>query len=129
MRLWHYQLIPYLDRQRLLGQWHECCLIAKNIKELGTPNHILVNKIMDYPIGEFITYGMIVEYEMRSRGYKVDKNKFLKYFDADTVVNIRENHIFEGWHNERYLTICFWNLYEKYWVGGMTNDEWKKILS
>lgn len=25
MRLWHKDLIPYLPRQQLLGQWRECC--------------------------------------------------------------------------------------------------------
>ena len=50
MRLWHKDLIPVLPRQQLLSQWRECCCIARNIVENGTPNHILVNKILDYPI-------------------------------------------------------------------------------
>ena len=37
MRLWHKDLIYVLPRQQLLGQWRECCLIAKNIAEKGTP--------------------------------------------------------------------------------------------
>jgi len=45
LRLWSYQLLPYLPRQQLLSQWRECCCIAKSITEKGTPNHILVNKI------------------------------------------------------------------------------------
>jgi uncharacterized protein (TIGR02328 family) len=35
MRLWHKDLIPILPDKQLLGQWRECCLIAKNIKEKG----------------------------------------------------------------------------------------------
>ena len=31
MRLWHKDLIPLLPRQQLVGQWRECCLIAKQI--------------------------------------------------------------------------------------------------
>jgi uncharacterized protein (TIGR02328 family) len=33
MRLWHKDLISVLPRQQLLGQWRECCLIARNIAE------------------------------------------------------------------------------------------------
>ena len=57
MRLWHKELIPYLPRQQLLGQWRECCAIAKSIAETGTPNHVLVNKIMEYPKPHFVLYG------------------------------------------------------------------------
>ena len=46
MRLWHKDLIPYLPRQQLLGQWRECCCIAKSIHDKGSPNHLLVNKII-----------------------------------------------------------------------------------
>ena len=69
MRLWHKDLIPVLPRQQLLGQWRECCLIAKNIVTIGKPNHILVDKIMEYPIEEFARYGYLVFREMCSRGY------------------------------------------------------------
>lgn len=47
MRLWHKDLIPYLLKLQLLSQWRECCAICSNIANKGTPNHILVNKIMD----------------------------------------------------------------------------------
>ena len=69
MRLWHKDLISVLPRQQLLGQWRECCLIAKNIAEKGTPNHILVNKIMDYPIDYFIYYSEMIVTEMFKRKY------------------------------------------------------------
>ena len=40
--------------KQLIAQWRECSAIAGNIVKLGFPNHILVNKIMDYDIDEFI---------------------------------------------------------------------------
>ena len=76
MRLWHWKLIPVLPRQQLLGQWRECCLIAKSIKENGTPNHILVNPIMDYPMAHFITYSRLVFDEMDRRDYSVHSTAF-----------------------------------------------------
>lgn len=50
MRLWHYKLISYLPRQQLIAQWRECCAIANNLASKGTLNHLLVNKITEYPI-------------------------------------------------------------------------------
>ena len=59
MRLWHKDLIPRLPRQQLLGQWRECCLIAKQIDTKGTPNHVLVNRIMDYDPWHFWKYSQM----------------------------------------------------------------------
>ena len=127
MRLWHKDLIPVLPRQQLLGQWRECCLIAKNIREKGTPNHILVNKIMDYPIEHFYDYGCRVMNEMRSYGYKIDSDKFFKYFDDPPFYIIPIDELFKNWHNDQYLTQCYYNLQEKYDCGGIAEEEWAKI--
>lgn len=128
MRLWHKDLIPVLPRQQLLGQWIECCLIAKEIKEKGTPNHLLVNKIMDYPMEDFFTYGYAVFTEMYARGYKADWGKFNKYFlDFDLNENNVRGDYFKNWHNDRYLKQCFYNLQEKYDCGGISEEEWHDI--
>lgn len=130
MRLWHKDLIPVLPRQQLLGQWRECCLIAKNIAENGTPNHLLVNKVMDYPIEHFWSYAGKVAIEMQKRGYKYDLAKFSKYFEDASVCWEHipfEYELFMTWHNERYLMQCYYNLQEKYDCGGITDDEWMLI--
>ena len=127
MRLWHKNLIPVLPRQQLLGQWRECCLIAKNIHDKGNPNHLLVNKIMDYPIDHFFRYGIAVREEMTKRGYKCDAEKFKKYFQNPQYKFYRVDEIFPGWHNERYLMQCYYNLQEKYDCGGITDEEWELI--
>lgn len=127
MRLWHKELIPVLPRQQLLGQWRECCLIAKNIAENGTPNHLLVNKVMDYPIEHFWSYAGKVAIEMKNRGYKYDLVKFSKYFEDASVCWEHipfEYELFMTWHNDRYLMQCYYNLQEKYDCGGITDDEW-----
>ena len=127
MRLWHKDLIPVLPRQQLLGQWRECCLIAKSIAEKGTPNHILVNKVMDYPLEHFFTYSIRIYEEMNKRGYKVDKNKFIKYFPT-LAVTIEKKYLFSDWHNDRYFWQCYYNLEEKYDCGGISAEDWEKIL-
>ena len=138
MRLWHKDLIPVLPRQQLLGQWRECCLIAKNIAENGTPNHILVNKIMNYPLEHFYQYCIDIEEEMDSRGYNanlgkiydqllkiVDKSFFLPWYE---YVKPFSNEMFSTWHTNKYLTQCFYNLQEKYDCGGIPYDEWALVL-
>ena len=129
MRLWHKNLIHYLPRQQLLGQWRECCLIAKNIKENGTPNHILVNKIIEYPIEHLYTYGKAIYSEMCCRGYKVDLNKFDKYFDDNKKKLLPMHKIFIDWHNDLYMVICYYNLKEKYMNNGISEKEWESIYN
>lgn len=128
MRLWHKDLIHALPRQQLLGQWRECCLIAKNIHENGTPNHILVNKIMNYPLDHFYTYCKLIDQEMFNRGYKTTYKSLARiYTELWTYIDIDE--LFNGWHNDRYYIQCIYNLQEKYDCGGISQEEWNKILN
>lgn len=132
MRLWHYQIISYLPRQQLLSQWRECVCIAKSIHDKGTPNHILVNKIMDYPISEFNDYCNIVLVEMVKRGYNVSEssiNKLEEYIGFEVDSDKQYSHPFKGWHNLRYLEQCYYNLQEKYDCGGLTDKEWETVAN
>ena len=126
MRLWHKDLIPVLPRQQLLGQWRECCLIAKNIHNNGTPNHLLVNKIMDYPLDHFFWYGNKVACEMECRGYRVNFANFSKWFFPPNHVS--KDELFKDWHNDRYLNQCLANLQEKFDCGGIGICEYEKIV-
>lgn len=129
MRLWHKDLLPVLPRQQLLSQWRECCCIAKNIADKGTPNHILVNKIMDYPMSDFWNYTRLVTEEMRRRGYKVNVDKFTKYYyKFGYPLPDFNDKPFAGWHNDRYLQQCLFNLDEKHNCQGIPDKEWNKIL-
>ena len=125
MRLWHKELIPFLPRQQLLGQWRECCAIAFNIEQNGTPNHVLVNKVMDYPREHFNSYAHIVYSEMLRRGYKADWKKFAGKETCKFLPEGRE--LFKGWHNERYMRQCIYNLQEKADCGAIPEDEWERI--
>ena len=127
MRLWHKDLIPVLPRQQLLSQWRECCCIARNIKVNGTPNHILVNLIMTYPKTHFTNYAQLVAAEMKKRGYRCQELNFSKYYPETYGNHEYYELIFEGWHNQRYLKQCYYNLQEKYDRGGIPEEEWLKI--
>ena len=125
MRLWHKDLISVLPDKQLTGQWRECCAIAKNIKEKGTPNHILVNRIMDFPLEHFTTYSRLVFAEMIKRGYNADFWKFKKWiFEYN---NVSFEKLFTNWHDDHYFIQCYFNLQEKYECGGISEEEWKKI--
>lgn len=127
MRLWHKDLIPFLPRQQLLGQWRECCLIAKNLAERGTPNHVLVNKVMLYPDISFDRYAADVQLEMHKRGYKADAESFMKWRKPHMEGLAYSAGYFIGWHNDRYLRQCLANLQEKYDCGAIPAEEWKRI--
>ena len=134
MRLWHKDLIDALPRKQLLSLWRECCAIASNIAKDGTPNHMLVNKVLDYSQVHFIEYTNRILSEMKKRSYKVSEASYLrfvenlrqgqKYFYDGIMIN---KDIYPEWMNERYLRQCYYNLQEKYDCGGITDEEWKLI--
>lgn len=70
MRLWHQSLIPYLDRQRLLGQHRELCALRG--KGWGRP-HSTVNYVFDHLPERLVAYHYLIMDEMERRGYKPDK--------------------------------------------------------
>ena len=125
MRLWHKDLIPYLPRQQLLGQWRECCAIARNIEKNGTPNHVLVNQVLDYPPEQFNEYAYMVFEEMCKREYRPDWERFSK---GKTLLLADRRDVFKDWHTERYLRQCLYNLQEKADCGAIPPEEWEKVL-
>jgi uncharacterized protein (TIGR02328 family) len=130
MRLWHKNLIPYLPDMQLKGQWRECCLIATQIKENGTPNHLLVNKITEYNADHFHSYCVSVWAEMDKRGFKMSTQSCWKIAKVDGGI-IATRIMFDGWHNKEYLRICMSNLAEKHFYGvgksRITDEEWETL--
>ena len=129
MRLWHKDLISVLPKQQLLGQWRECCCIASLIDTDGTPNHLLVNKVMDYPLSHFYRYSMMIARELEKRGYKVNRDTLRHHLIGHHAMNenVPKDSLYFDWHNSRYLAQCFFNLQEKYDCGGFSEDEWQAI--
>ena len=126
MRLWHKDLIPCLPHQQLLGQWRELCLIAKNIAEKGTPNHVLVNRCADYPLSHLTAYAAMVSNEMKKRGWRCNWTNFSFYIDDESFM-LDADTLFADWHTDRYLRQCLYNLQEKADCGAVPPEEWKRI--
>ena len=134
MRLWHYYLLEYLDDFHIVSQWRELLAIKGAIDKNGTPNHRLVNRILDYDITHFQLYTTMVVEELKKRNIKYDKNKYKEIlnwnnsnFNQKKFNVLSTPTIFDGWHNNRYLKQCLYNLQEKYDCGIVSEDAWRKI--
>lgn len=96
---------------------------------------------MEYPAWMFMTYQHMVEVEMKKRGYHIypyslyamndntmeaEENGYFKDDDTFDFMKYKDDP-FPGWHNDRYLLQCYFNLEEKYDCGGIPEEEWLKI--
>ena len=128
MRIWHKDLIPVLPREQLVSAWRELSAIAGSIQTKGTPNHILVNFVLDYDYDHFISYAAAVRSEMTSRGYRTMDSVWNKITSLKPEWNqLPHEEIYKEKMNKDYLTICYYNLYEKYLCGGVPQDYWNQI--
>lgn len=125
MRLWHYELVPVLPRQQLLGQWRELNAIYK----LQT-NHVLVNFVYEDE-ESLLWYSIKVIKECLNRGYRIRYGEFEYLYNIDvktSIKNFKEDYVpFESIMNDRYLAQCFYNLQEKYDRGAITLEEYERI--
>lgn len=124
MRLWHKDLIKVLPQAHLVAQWRELSAIAGAIEKNGTPNHVLVNFVLDYDYDNFISYAYYIREEMTVRGIRTMNSVWEK------IVNLKPEwtllpfeKIYEQKMNDLYLKICYYNLYEKYLCGMFDNIE------
>ena len=135
MRLWHTKLISVLPREQLVAQWRELSSIAGAIQKNGTPNHVLVNFVMDYSYDHFISYAYYVRQEMTRRGYRTMNTVW------DKICSLEPNwkcllldEVYQPKMDKFYLTVCYYNLYEKYDCGMFKDfdeiqDVWRKEIA
>ena len=129
MRLWHKDIIKYLPREQLVAQWRELSAIAGNLNMKGTPNHILVNKVLNYPIDHFISYALYVRQEMTRRGYRTMESVWEKILSTNdgAFELVAPECLFPRWHNFQYLRQCYYNLEEKYDCGGVSSEYFEPL--
>lgn len=143
MRLWHYKLLPYLPQLQFQGQLRELVSIMHDWRDKGITNHILINKVTEYDKSELVAYFILYADEYKKRYNKpIDSHyvdEFMQFSDSQVAINkfraINQNqyYLFNGWHDDGYLKVCMWNLYEKYHYGRgktkLTNEDWIKLQS
>lgn len=127
MRLWHQKLIPYLDRQRLLGQHRE--LAALRGKGWGK-KHAIVDYVFCHNPACLVAYHYLIMDEMKRRGYNPDPKWLVPgwrgntlefdnmFADADFVDDQYCYATHKGGtiypeHNTEYLRECIENLKSK----------------
>lgn len=121
MRLWHYKLIGVLPKSQLVAQWRELnSIFVKQDK------HILINYVYEHPKEYLKVYADKVASEMIRRGYKIKSfANYDRYFVCCSC-NFYENF---PEHDTEYLTVCYWNLREKWRRGqkDITDEVWQGI--
>jgi uncharacterized protein (TIGR02328 family) len=127
MRLWHQSLIPYLDRQRLLGQHRECAALRG--KGWGK-KHATVDYAFTHNPAYLVAYHYLIMDEMKRRGYNPDPKwlvpgwrgstlEFDNTFANAILVDDRycyamsEGGMIYPEHNAEYLRECIENLKSK----------------
>ena len=106
----------------MVAQWRELSAIAGAIEKSGTPNHVLVNFVLDYDYDNFISYAHYIREEMTKRGIRTMStvwDKIVKLKPEWTLLPFEK--IYEQKMDDLYLKICYYNLYEKY-LCGMFDD-------
>ena len=123
MRLWSYELLPYLPKGQLLSQKRECDLMLKDYYEGRKTNHILINYVWDYPIEHLYKYYELLEIEFAKRYFEFNS----KIQDDGIYIPVRVP--FPNHHNSRYLLQNFFNLQEKYDRGqaDFSYEEYKRL--
>ena len=128
MRLWHTSLIDVLPREQLVAQWREVSAIVGAIQKNGTPNHILVNFVLNYDYDHLISYAYYIRQEMTKRGYRTMNSVW------DKIISLKPDYtilpldkIYNNKMNNDYLTICYYNLYEKYLCNSIVIEDWRRI--
>lgn len=139
MRIWHYELFPYLPDLQFKGQLRELVSIMRDWRDKGKTNHLLVNEVMNHPKGDLTRYFLEYEneYARRNGGKRlVQFQEFLNFAAADLWTVKKDGSlyasVFDSWHNKEYLRVCMANLYEKHFFGvgksRISDEEWHRLI-
>jgi len=112
MRLWHEVLLPYISKQRLLGQHRECC--AMRGKGWGRP-HSTVDYVWSHPYACLFRYHLIVcQLLIHEHSVNVDtdwldpryRGTILRYASPLSVLPWDQHAYVYPEHNTNYLLEC-----------------------
>lgn len=137
MRIWHYALLPYLPDMQFRGQLRELVAIMRDWRDVGRTNHLLINKVMEYPREELSGYFLWYQAEWDRRygtrnGLVKYEGEFNRFADnAYWFEKLIAPSLFDGWHTKEYLRSNMANLWEKHYTSvgksRITDAEWAKL--
>ena len=132
MRIWHTDILPYLPDLQFKGQLRELVAILHDWRNKGATNHILINRVMEYPKSDLASY-MWIYCENHGKRYNLDcKESLLREFIDFADGGKFNPYPFKDWHNKEYLRVCMANLYEKHEFAlgksRITDEEWERLL-
>ena len=129
MRIWHYALLSTLPDRQFKGQLRELIAIMRDWKSKGSTNHLLINKVMQYPKSHLTKYIEMYAHEYEKRYGKEVNLSYLFEFVEFSKYEEKPITPFTEWHNHEYLRCNMANLYEKWkFASGnskLTDNEWK----
>lgn len=134
MRLWHYQLLPYLPDAQFKGQLRELVAIMRDWRDKGKTNHLLINRVMKYDKRCLTTYFIKYCYWYAQKYHRPISAKYAVEFQefCHEVIGFINTPIFEDWHDTEYLRVCMANLYEKHFLSvgksRISDSEWQILL-
>lgn len=130
MRIWDYRLLPYLPDAQFKGQLRELVAIMHDWRDKGTTNHLLINRVMEYPKGDLTSYFLLYDIEYGNRYQKQHCELAIEFVNFSKGDHFTVEP-FKGWHNKEYLRVCMANLYEKHFFGigkSRITDEERQVL-
>ena len=140
MRLWHKDLIPYLPKKQLVGQWREIIAIMrdwereeKGIEKKGAyaHKHPLVKYVTEYGKEHFYSYALAIYQQMTSRTMKPSYKLMMEIthfcLKSGDIVTMSRIAIYYKHHDRSYLRICYYNLLEKFKSEMIPHDEWQLL--
>lgn len=131
MRIWDYRLLPFLPELQFKGQCRELVAIMRGWRDSGTTNHLLINRVMDYPKSDLSSYFWLYMNEHAKR-YGTYNDELIKEFVEFADGGHFNARPFPGWHDNEYLKVCLANLYEKAHFGKgksqISQEEWRTVL-
>lgn len=132
MRLWAWQILPYLSELQFRGQLREVVSVLHDLKNKGQTNHILINRVMDFSPRNLTSYFLKYREEYQNRyGKDISKEIVREFIEwGGGMPMIYEP--FKGWHTKEYLRVCMANLYEKHVFGvgksRISDKEWRRLV-
>ena len=133
MRLWHVDLLEFLPKLQFDGQLRELVSIMRDVRDKGKTNHLLINRIMEYPRMHLFVYFLRYSEIYQERYNKpIPQKHYDEFCNFVDVVYFLPGGVFKDWHDKEYLRVCMANLYEKHVFGvgksRITDEEWQKLL-